>query len=547
MPFASKEEPILKKVIIIGAGHNGLVCAGYLANAGFDVVLLERHHTVGGAAVTEEFYPGFRNSVASYTVSLLHPKVIADMQLHQHGLKILTRPLSNFLPLPDGDGLLMHPDLEKTREEFARFSARDASRLPDYYDMLGSVVDLMRELLLQTPPVLGGGGLSDWVKGLSLGGKLHKLSLKQRRALLDLFTRSAGELLDNWFESDPIKGLFGFDSIVGNYASPYSAGSAYVLLHHVFGETNGISGAWGHAVGGMGAITQAMESYVLASGGTIIREASVDRLQVNNGKVTAVSLEDGRELPCDIVVSSINPKSLFLDLIEPADLDPDLLAHFRMYSCGSGTFRMNVALDDLPRFKGFDKSTGDGVSNRPGLHHQSGIIIAPSLGYLDEAYQDARRDGFSAKPIIEILIPSTIDDSLAPAGKHVASLFCQHFDPHINGGWDSQRETVADLLIKTVTEFAPNFADSVLATQIFSPADLEQRFGLLDGDIFHGRLSLDQLYSARPVLGHGDYRGPLKGLYLCGSGSHPGGGVTGLPGHNAAREIIRDHRFLSWR
>jgi phytoene dehydrogenase-like protein len=532
----------LKKAIIIGAGHNGLVCAGYLANAGFDVVLLEQHHTVGGAAVTEEFYPGFRNSVASYTVSLLHPKVIADMQLHEHGLQILTRPLSNFLPLPDGEGMLLHPDLEKTQQELARFSTLDAARLPDYYEMLGSVVELMRELLLQTPPVLSDGGLSDIIKGLSLGGKLRKLSLKQRRALLDLFTRSAGEVLDNWFESDPIKGLFGFDSIVGNYASPYSAGSAYVLLHHVFGETNGISGAWGHAVGGMGAITQAMESYVLAKGATIIKEASVSNLQAHDGKVTAVSLADGRDFNCDIVVSSINPKSLFLDLIDANHLDQDLVSHFQMYSCGSGTFRMNVALDELPQFRGFANSSGGG----PGLHHQSGIIIAPSLAYLDQAYTDAKRGGISTNPIIELLIPSTIDSTLAPDGKHVASLFCQHFDPNIEGGWDTQREQVADLLIKTVTEYAPNFANSVLATQIFSPADLEQRFGLPGGDIFHGRLSLDQLYSARPILGHGDYRGPLKGLYLCGSGSHPGGGVTGLPGHNAAREIIRDHKLFGW-
>lgn len=522
--------------LIIGGGHNGLVCACYLAQAGLKVRVLERRAVVGGAAVTEEFHPGFRNSVASYTVSLLHPKVIRELRLHEHGLRILERPLGNFLPLPDGDHLKLGGGTTATRAEFARFSARDAERLPDYQRMLDRVAEVLRGLLLRTPPA-GGGGLSDLGRLAGLGNRLRRLDLEARRDVLDLFTLSATELLERWFEAEPIKAAFGFDAVVGNFASPYAAGTAYVLLHHVFGEVNGKPGQWGHAVGGMGAITRAVAAEATARGVEISLESPVRRVLVEGDSVRGVVLDSGEEITARRVIANVNPKLLYRDLIDPDALPGDFRRRIETYRCGSATFRMNVALSELPDF-----ACLPGKSVQP--HHRAGIIIAPSLDYMDRAYADARRDGWAREPIIEMLIPSTVDDSLAPAGQHVASLFCQHFNPALPDGrsWDAVKEIVADRIIATVDRYAPNFKASVLGRMILSPLDLERTFGLIGGDIFHGALSLNQLYSARPVLGYGDYRGPLEGLYHCGSGAHPGGGVTGIPGHNAAREILRDRR-----
>ncbi|MEA5445421.1 NAD(P)/FAD-dependent oxidoreductase [Gammaproteobacteria bacterium AB-CW1] len=523
-------------VIIIGAGHNGLTCACYLARAGLSVRVLERRHVVGGAAVTEEFYPGFRNSTASYTVSLLNPKVIRDLGLHEHGLRIVERPLSNFLPLENGDALSLGATEKDTLADVARFSSQDARRLPEFERMLSAAAAALREMILQTPPNVGG-GLTDLIHALRDGRQFARMSAEARRDLLALFTRSATDILDQWFESEPIKAILGFDSIVGNYASPDTPGSAYVLLHHVFGEVNGKPGAWGHAIGGMGAITQAMAREAERLGVVIETEAAVDRVRTNQGRVSGVELEDGRFLPARRVAANIGPKLLYLKLMDESDLPAGFQKRMQAYRCASGTFRMNVALSELPRFTAMPEA---------GPHLSSGIVMAPSLEYMDRAWRDARDSGIARRPVVEMLIPSTLDDSLAPAGKHVASLFCQHFAPEgPAGGWtDEAREQAAEAVIRTVTEFAPNFRDSLLGYMALSPADLEARFGLVGGDIFHGALQLDQLYSARPMLGYGDYRGPVKGLYHCGSGAHPGGGVTGAPGHNAAREILRDRRWF---
>ena len=519
-------------VLIIGGGHNGLVCACYLAAKGMSVRVLERRHVVGGAAVTEEFYPGFRNSTASYTVSLLNPKIIRDLKLHEHGLRVVERPFSNFLPLDDSSYIKVGGSLTETQREVARFSKRDAEKLPAYYEMLDRVADVLKDLLLETPPNVGG-GLHDLMQAWKTGKRFKALDMAARRDVLDLFTKSAGDMLDQWFESAPIKACFGFDSVVGNFASPYTPGSAYVLLHHVFGEVNGKPGIWGHAIGGMGAITQAMAAEAKARGVEISLNSPVANLLVSDGKANGVVLEDGSEILAGRVVSNLNPKLLFQKLVDPAYVPPEFTQRVDAYQCGSGTFRMNVALDELPRFT---------CHPEPGLHHSSGIIMAPSLKYMEQAYFDARTFGWSKNPIVEILIPSTVDDSLAPAGKHVASLFCQHVSPTLPDGksWDDARDVVADLMIETVSKFAPNFKASVIARQIHSPLDLEKKFGLIGGDIFHGALTLNQLFSARPILGYGDYRTPIKNLYQCGSGTHPGGGVTGVPGHNAAREILRD-------
>jgi phytoene dehydrogenase-like protein len=524
-------------VLVIGAGHNGLVCAGYLARAGLKVTVLERRHIVGGAAVTEEFHPGFRNSVASYTVSLLQPKIIRELDLAQHGLRIIERELNNFLPTADGRYLAVGAGT--TAAEVAKFSARDAQRLADYSSELAALAGLLRELALETPVNLWSGEwrrlLPELLKSAALGSRLLARGPVACKRLLELCTRSAGDWLDHWFESEPIKAVLGFDSIVGNYASPYAESSAYVLLHHVFGETNGKPGAWGHAIGGMGAITQAMARSAQAAGADIRVNHGVRELLTAQGRVCGAMTTQGTEFRAPVVVSNLNPKLLFLQLLDPGLLPPAFREHMAGWRCGSGTFRMNVALSELPDF-----SCLPGRSRAP--HHTAGIILAPSLDYMDQAWRDAAQQGWSRRPVIELLIPSTLDDTLAPSGAHVASLFCQHVAPELPDGssWDLHRDKVAQLMIDTVNDYAPNFRQSVLGVQSLSPLDLERTFGLVGGDIFHGALHADQLYHARPMKGHGDYRAPLPGLYLCGSGSHPGGGVSGAPGHNAARVVIHD-------
>jgi len=523
--------------LIIGGGHNGLVCAAYLAAAGLKVVVLERRHVVGGAAVTEEFHPGFRNSVASYTVSLLNPKVIRDLELARHGLRVVERKLSNFLPTSDGRYLVTGGG--RTQAEVAKFSPKDAARLDDYAARLDVIADLLRDLVLETPPNVVEGNwrtaLPELMSAARIGGKLRKLDMPLRRELLTLFSTSAGDYLDNWFESEPIKAVYGFDGIVGNYASPYTPGSAYVLLHHVFGEVNGNKGAWGHAIGGMGAITQAMARCAMSRGVEIHVDSPVREVIVEGGRAIGAVTENGESYRASAVISNLNPKLLYEKLIDAAALPGEFRDQIAKWRCGSGTFRMNVALSELPDFRCLPgRNAAD--------HHTAGIIMAPSLRYMEQAYFDARTHGWSRAPIVEMLIPSTLDDSLAPPGQHVASLFCQHVAPQLPNGdsWDLHRDTVADLMIETVNSYAPNFKAAVLGRQINSPLDLERTFGLIGGDIFHGALTLDQMFSARPMLGHGNYRGPLPGLYMCGSGTHPGGGVTGAPGHNAAREIIAD-------
>jgi phytoene dehydrogenase-like protein len=533
----ARTAPALKyDAIIIGAGHNGLVCAFYLARAGLKVLMLERRGIVGGAAITEEFYPGFRNSTASYSVSLLNPKVIADMRLADHGLRIVERSIANFLPLPEGGGLRVGGGLERTQAEVARFSRRDADALPAYYAAIERTADVLRALVLKIPPNAGG-GLSDLLRLATQARGVAKLDVEAQRTLLDLFTLSAREFLDRWFESDPIKAVFGFDAVVGNFQSPSAPGSAYVLLHHTFGEVNGKKGAWGHAIGGMGAITQAMKRACEDRRVIVRTDAPVARVIVRNGRAAGVVTESGEEFAADCVIGNLNPKLLFGKLV-PRDAQPLEFANaLDRYVCGSGTFRMNVALSALPKFRGMPED---------GDHLGSGIIMAPSLDYMERAYDDAKREGWSRKPIIELLIPSVLDDSLAPPGKHVGVLFCQHFAPQLPDGrsWDEVKEQVADHIVDIVTEYAANFRDAVLGRMVLSPLDLERTFGLVGGDIMHGRMSLDQLWAARPVLGAGNYRTPIKGLYMCGAGTHPGGGVTGAPGHNAAHAILSDRSFL---
>ena len=530
-------------VVIIGAGHNGLTCAAYLGMAGLKVKVLESRPVVGGAAVTEEFYPGFRNSIAAYTVSLLSPKIIADLRLFDHGLRLVERRAQNFLPTLDGRYLLAAEG--RTQRNIANFSDADAQRYDAFNRELNASADLLRDLALEAPPNLVRGvtirTIGELMKAARFGNRLRRLSTENLRTLFDLFAKSAADYLDGWFEGELVKAWLGFDAIVGTYASPYTPGTAYVLLHHAFGEVNGKKRTWGHAIGGMGAVTQAMARTAAGYGVEIETRAPVRQVLIEKGRAAGVELKDGRVIRGGAVAANVNPKLLYTAMVPAGALDAAFLRRMRAWRCGSGTFRINVALSELPSFAALP---GRNLAD----HHTAGIILAPSLNYMDRAYSDARALGWSREPIIEMVIPSTLDDTLAPPGAHVASLFCQHVAPQLPDGaaWDDHRDRVADLMIATVDRYAPGFKASVIGRQALSPFDLEQVFGLTGGDIFHGALSLDQLFWARPALGYADYRGPLKGLYHCGSGAHPGGGVTGAPGHNAARAIITDRRWRFW-
>ena len=515
-----------KKAVIVGGGHNGLVCAAYLAKAGMDVTVLEKRAVLGGAAVTEEFHPGFRNSVCSYTVSLLHPRVISDLNLAGHGLRIVPRRVNNFLPLPDGDSFAAVPG--NLQAEAARHGAGDADALAHYESLLGAIVPVIKDIMLMTPPAVDRAGIGDLVSLFRLSRRFGRLDRAQKQFLLTLFGRSAGEILDDFFTGAGIKALLGFDAIVGNYVSPYTPGNGYNLLHHLVGEVNGESGRWGHAIGGMGAISDAIAAEGAKHGARYHTQASVSEILVENNRVKGVVTGDGQTFDADIVAAGVNPVILFKQLLAPAHVPEAILAHFDQYKCVSGAFRMNVALKGLPDYPG-----------RQVPHcMEAGIIMAPSLDYMDKAWHSARAQGWSASPVVEMLIPSLVDDSLAPEGCHVASLFCQHFDPALGADWQQNRDVAAAAILDTVESHFPGFRGLIEGLQVLSPWDLEQQFSLVGGDIFHGRLSLEQVFSARPGLGLAQYAMPVRGLYLCGSGAHPGGGVSGLPGRNAARKIL---------
>src|SRR5499427_9400308 len=519
--------------IVIGAGHNGLTCAAYLAMAGLSVHVQERRPLLGGACITEEFCPGFRNSTAAYAVSLLQPKIIRELRLHDHGLRLVDRRAQNFLPLPDGRYLLMGEG--RSEREIAKFSVKDSQRYPAYRDEIGRVAGAIRSIMLNAPPNLRLDSIERaWREIRSLFGIGKDLwKAGAIKPAFRLLRKSAGEILDSWFESDPIKAVLGFDAVVGNLASPYTEGSAYVLLHHLLGEVNGRRGAWGHAIGGMGAVTQAMARVATKHGARIDVCSAVDEVIVERDRTVGVVLKDGTSVRARAIIANVNPQYLFQNLLPREAVPQAVAARMQAWKTGSGTFRMNLALARLPDFTALPG---------PGDHHSAGMILAPNLSYMEQAYRDCIEFGWSRSPIVELVIPSTLDDSLAPPGAHVAALFCQHVSPQFADGstWDQHREAVADLMIDTVEAYAPGFKASVIARQSLSPLDLERIFGLPNGDIFHGAMTLDQLFSARPMPGFAAYRMPIAGLYLCGAGAHPGGGVTGAPGHNAAQAVIAD-------
>lgn len=523
-------------VAIVGGGHNGLVTAAYLARRGLKVGVFEARPVLGGAAVTEEFHPGFRNSSCSYLAGLLSPDVVRELGLFEAGLTIVPRPANDFSPQPDGRYLLHVGDDADYKRQLDAFHGGDSRGYDAYKADLGEVVGAVRDLMDRTPPNLGG-RIRSLAGALQAAWRLRQLSPHGQTVLARLMTQSAAEFLDHYFRGDEVKGSHGWLSAVGNFQAPTMPGSAYVLLHHSFGASNEADGVWGHAIGGMGAISEAIATVARRAGATLATRAPVSRVLTRGDEAVGVALADGREIAARRVAAACNPAILYNRMLDPAVLPDDVRQSMARHRNHSATLRINVALAELPDFTALP-------GRQQAVHHGGSILISPSLGYLEQAYDDAKRGDWARRPAIEMWISSTVDPTLAPEGRHVASLFCQHFHKTLSGGrcWDDHKEAAADTVIRTVTDYAPNFAGSILGRTVLSPTDLEREYGLTGGDIFHGALHLDQIFSMRPVARYADHRTPVRNLYLCGSGAHPGGGVTGIPGRNAAREILADIR-----
>jgi phytoene dehydrogenase-like protein len=517
--------------VVIGAGHNGLVAACYLAGAGRRVLVLERRPLVGGATVTEEVYPGFRFSVFSYVTSLLRPAIIEELELAQHGLHLLALD-GTFTPLPDGDYLARWHDSAKTRQELSRFSRRDASRYEAFGLHMHHMARAVRDLLAMRPPDPTSLKPSDLGGMARLARHFRALGPERVRDLYRLMTASSADYLDRWFESDPLKATMSASGIIGTMLSPRSPGSAYVLLHHYMGEIDGVSRSWGFARGGMGTVSNALASAARARGAEIRTEAPVAAILHRGGRASGVALQSGEEIEASVVASSLDPRQTFLKLVEPDALPADFLDDVRRYTFRGSSGKVNLALGELPDFTCLP---GDGP------HLRGSISISPSMDYLERAYDDAKYGRFSRRPYMDILIPSTIDPTMAPPGKHVMSIFVQYAPYHLRGStWEEQREAFGDTVIDTLAEYAPNLKGAILHRQVLSPWDMEQIVGLSEGNIFHGELTLEQLFFLRPVPGWAQYRTPLDRLYLCGSATHPGGGVMGAPGRLAAAEMLKD-------
>src|SRR6184192_650465 len=512
MRAAGSPMPDAYDVIIIGAGHNGLVTAAYLARAGWRVLVLERRELVGGACVTEELWPGFKVSTASYVNSLLRPEIIRDLELSRYGFELLPRSPSSFTPFPDGRFLLMGPDKNLTAQQVAKFSARDATALPRYEAMLERVADFIEPTLLRTPPNPWSLAPRDLLQLAGLGWRFLRLGRDGPRAL-EILTGAARPILDRWFESEELKIALATDAIIGAMASPSMPGTAYVLFHHVMGECNGVRGMWGYVRGGMGGITQALASAARAHGAEIKLNSPVAKIVTRRGRVKGVALADGTEFQARKVASNADAHVTFLQLVEARELPNEFVAAVRGIDYASASLKINVALSELPDFTAVKAS---GLA--PNGHLRGTIHLAPSLDYMERAYDDAKYGRPSADPILECTIPSVVDTTVAPAGKHVMSFFVQYAPYQLrNGGWDATKDRFADRCFDILNEYAPNFKRSVIDRQVLSPLDLERRFGLTGGNIFQGAMTLSQLFFLRPLPGYADYRTPIKGLYLCGS------------------------------
>jgi phytoene dehydrogenase-like protein len=518
--------------IIIGAGHNGLVAACYLAKARWKVLVLERRHVVGGACVTEEVFPGFKVSTAAYVNSLFRPEIIRDLRLADHGFALLERSPSSFTPMLDGRYLMMGPDREMTLREIAKFSGRDAENYPKYEAMLERVASVIEPTLLMRPPNVLAPGFRDLWNLFKLHRKFKALGASGMSEALEILTGPARPILERWFESEPLRSTLATDAIIGAMAAPSMPGTAYVLFHHVMGETNGKKGVWAYVKGGMGGLTQALASAARQLGVEIRTEAPVSRILVKSGAVTGVALANGTEFEARVVASNVDANLTFNKFLDPRMLPPDFADAINRIRYDSASLKINVALSELPQFTCLPGS-------QAGPQHRGTVHICTDLDAIERAYDDAKYGRPSQEPILECTLPSVVDSTVAPAGKHLMSMFVQYAPYDLRGGnWDDIKDQFADRCFDLLDRYAPNFKRSVIARQILSPLDLERTFGLTGGNIFQGAMTLNQLFSMRPVVGHAGYRTPIKGLFLCGSAAHPGGGVIGAAGWNAAREIM---------
>jgi phytoene dehydrogenase-like protein len=518
--------------IIVGGGHNGLVCAAYLARAGRKVLVLERREMVGGCAVTEEIWPGYRVSTASYLTSLLQERIIRELDLPRFGYQVDAKDPAFFSAFPDGRHLFMWQDRAQTLAEIAKFSQHDAEIFPAYEDHLERLSQVVEGLLLTTPPEFPPDGLGDFLDYLKLAGKLRGLRPKEIIGLVKIFTQSAAEFLDEWFECDSIKVTLATDGVIGANGGPRSPGTAYILLHHVMGSVGGHRGLWGFVRGGMGAVSNAIADSARSRGVEIRTNARVEAIRVENGRTRGVALEGGEEIDAAVVASNLTPHSTFLDLVNARELQPEFLKAIRKYRSEGTSCKINLALSGLPNFSALPGDNGP--------QHRATMHICPSMEYVERAWDDAKYGRPSQSPLLELTVPTLYDPSLAPPGRHIMGIFIQYAPYTLRDShWDELREPFAYRVLDLIEDYAPGFRELVIDKQVLTPLDLEQRFGLTGGNIFHGEMSLDQMFVMRPVAGCARYRTPIPGLYLCGSGTHPGGGVMGAPGHNAAREILK--------
>jgi phytoene dehydrogenase-like protein len=520
--------------IIIGAGHNGLVTAAYLARAGKKVLVLERRELVGGCAVTEEIWPGYRVSTASYLTSLLQERIINDLDLERHGYRVDAKDPAFFSPFPDGRYLFMWQDARRTLAEIAKFSARDAERFPAYEAHLERLSQVVEGLLLETPPPFPPAGLLDFVDYLKLLGKFRGLNRAEITGLVKIFTMSASDFLDEWFESPELKVTLATDGVIGANGGPRSPGTAYILIHHCMGKVAGHRGLWGFVRGGMGAVSEAIASAARAAGAEIRTNAIVQRIEVRGGGARSVVLDNGDEFEAPIIASNLDPKLTFLHLLDPQTLPPDFLQAIHHFRCEGTSLKINFGVSSLPSFRC--------LPGAPAPQHKATMHICPSIEYVERAWDDAKYGRPSSKPLLELTCPTQYDSSLAPAGKHILGCFLQYAPYSLRETtWDEERAPFASRVVDLIEEYAPGFRSAIEHMQVLSPLDLERRFHITGGNIFHGEMSLEQMFVMRPVAGYARYRTPVRGLYLCGSGAHPGGGVMGAPGYNAAREILKDN------
>jgi len=519
--------------IVIGAGHNGLVTAAYLARAGRKVLVLERRHVVGGAAVTEEIFPGFKFSVFSYVVSLLRPEIIRELDLPRHGLEIL--PLDGtFTPMPNGDYLWRMNDHARTRREIARHSRLDAEAYDEYGKAMVEMGRFVKPILSMTPPdptSLRWSALRDL---MSLARRFGRLSLDDKYNQVQLMTMSAVDLLDQWFETDVLKATMAASGIIGTFLGIRSPGTAYVLLHHYMGEIDGAFRSWGLPRGGTGAISNAIAAAAREAGAQIRTQAPIAKILVHNGRATGVVLESGEEIRAHVVASSVDPRLTFMKMVGAEHLPGDFVEDIGRYKFRGSSGKVNLALDGLPDFTSL---------RGPGPHLRGAISISPSVDYMERAYDEAKYGRYSRRPYIDIVIPSLTDPQVAPPGKHVMSCFVQYAPYHLKeGSWDEKREEFGDAVVETVAEHAPNLKKLILHRQVLTPLDIERSIGMTEGNIFQGELTLEQLFFLRPAPGWAQYRTPIRNLYMCGSATHPGGGIMGAPGRNAALRILAEQR-----